>query len=305
MPAEGCEADPPTTKLTDAGARPGTRAPAPRPSRAAVAIDHGLVTMPQTPTTTPSGTSAGEALAPLVQEALASRGVHHPFLRRFASGDLPDPAAALRAYAWEYSGYSAWFPRYLKAVIGRLSSAEHKERLSHNLQEEQGLLDGDDCAELRRLGIDPSTVRGVPHPQLFARFCRAVGLEGKALRSPSPAARAWRERFERYLDEATAAQAVGALGLGTEHVVKPIYEQLLEGIRRQGDLRRQDYVFFELHCLVDDQHQQDLLDIAADLAAEPGGLAGLRQGMLTALRLRCQFWDHLLRTADGAQEQQA
>ena len=176
MRAEGCEADPPTTKLTDVGARPGTRVPAPRPSRAAVAIDHGLVTMQRTPTTTPSGTSAGEALAPLVQEALASHGVHHPFLRRLASGDLPDPGAALRAYAWEYSGYSAWFPRYLKAVIGRLSSAAHKERLSHNLREEKGLLDGDDCAELRRRGIDPSTVRGVPHPQLFARFCRAVGI---------------------------------------------------------------------------------------------------------------------------------
>ena len=45
--------------------------------------------------------------------------------------------------------------------------------------------------------------------------------------------------------------------------------------------------------------------LSADLAAAPGGLAELRQGMRTALRLRCQFWDHLLRTADGAQEQQA
>ena len=256
------------------------------------------------PTSTPSGASAGQTLPTLIQEALASRGVHHPFLRRFASGDLPDPAGALRVYAREYSGYSAWFPRYLKAVIARLSSAAHRERLSHNLQEEQGVLDGAYCEELRRRRIDPSTVYGVPHPQLFTRFCRAVGLDGKALSTPTPAARAWRERFESYLKNATPAQAVGALGLGTEHVVKPIYEQLLEGICRLGDLRREAYVFFELPCLVDDQHQQDLLDIAGDLVAEPGGLGELREGMLTALRLRCQFWDHLLRVADSAQELQ-
>ena len=82
-------------------------------------------------------------------------------------------------------------------------------------------------------------------------------------------------------------------------MVRPIYEQLLSGIIGMGMLRREDYVFFELHCLVDDQHQQDLRDIARDLIATPGGDQGLRRGMRTALEMRCEFWDSLQNSIYG------
>ncbi|MCK5941249.1 MAG: iron-containing redox enzyme family protein [Planctomycetes bacterium] len=229
----------------------------------------------------------------LIQESLAHPAVRHPFLTRFASGTFADPANALRTYAVEYSGYAAWFPRYLKAVISRLESPAHRELLAHNLEEEQGHLGADDCEELRKAGIDPATVQGVPHPALFRRFCDSLGIEPRELAQPCPAARRWRERFESFLRRATPAQAVGALGLGTEHIVRPVYEQLIKGILGMGTLRRDEFVFFELHCLVDDQHQQDLLEIAQSLADQPGGLAELRHGMLTALKLRCDFWDDL------------
>lgn len=232
-------------------------------------------------------------MQPLVQESLAHPAVHHPFLTRFARGDFRDPNAALRTYAVEYSGYAAWFPRYLKAVIASLDNEHHRELLAHNLEEEQGHLGEDDCQELRKVGINPQTVQGVPHPKLFRRFCDGMGISADELQTPTRAARRWRERFEAFLRRATPAQAVGALGLGTEHIVRPIYEQLITGILAIGKLRRQEFVFFELHCLVDDQHQQDLLEIAQDLAQKPGGVTELRQGMLTALELRREFWDDL------------
>ena len=37
-----------------------------------------------------------------------------------------------------------------------------------------GQLDADDQQSLREVGIDPATVVGVPHPQLFRRFCAAI-----------------------------------------------------------------------------------------------------------------------------------
>lgn len=237
------------------------------------------------------------ALAELVRESLAHPAVRHPFLTRFACGNFRDQEATLRRYAVEYAGYAAWFPRYLRTVISRLPEAEHRALLLRNLEEEQGQLDDDDCAALLAVGINPRTVMGVPHPLLFRRFCHALGITDEELATPTPAAVQWRTRFLQFLEGATPAQAVGALGLGTEHVVKPIYRQLLAGILALGTLRRDEFVFFELHCLVDDQHQQDLLAIAAQLAATPAEIAELQSGMRTALGLRCEFWDHLYRSA--------
>lgn len=241
----------------------------------------------------------GELLDPvddleaLVDESRRHPALSHPWLRRFAAASFPDMAAAMRDFAWNYYGYSAWFPRYLEAVISRLPDPAHRELLRHNLEEESGKLEEDGLAAIAAMGIDPSTVDGVPHPELFRRFCRALGLGDTELRRPGPVALSWRSRFRRFLRQATPAQAVGALGLGTEGIVRPVYEQILRGIRATGMLSRPDYVFFELHCEVDDQHQKDLLAIARDLAVTPGALAELREGMLVALRLRCEVWDAL------------
>jgi pyrroloquinoline quinone (PQQ) biosynthesis protein C len=235
-------------------------------------------------------------LASLVQEALAHPAVRHPFLTRFAAGAFRDQSQALRRYAVEYSGYASWFPHYLRAVISRLPRADQREMLMHNLEEEQGQLGADDCQALLGVGINPATVLGIPHPVLFRRFCQSIGIQDEELAQPTMIAARWRTRFLHFLKNATAAQAVGALGLGTERIVRPVYEKLLGGIIGLGTLRRDEFVFFELHCLVDDQHQQDLLAIARDLAEVPGGIAQLRSGMMTALDLRCEFWDHLYRS---------
>ena len=233
------------------------------------------------------------ALQSLIRESLAPPAVRHPFLSRFAECDFPNMVSALRRYALEYSGYSVWFPRYLTTVISRLQRADHRDKLEHNLAEEQGNLGADDCQELLAQGINPASVAGVPHPALFRRFTDALGIRREDLGANSSASARWRTRFLSFLQNATAAEAVGALGLGTEHIVRPVYEQLLKGIISLGTLRRDDFVFFELHCLVDDQHQQDLFEIASDLAEQPGGIAELRHGMRTALAMRCEFWDSL------------
>jgi len=231
----------------------------------------------------------------LVNESLTHPAVRHPFLTRIAACGFRDNVAALRQYAVEYSGYAQWFPRYLKGVISRLERDDHRELLSHNLEEEQGLLGEDDRAELRKVGINPDSVQNVAHPLLYRRFCDAMGVRTEELAEPSRAAARWRTRFLYFLEHATPAQAVGALGLGTEHIVKPVYKQLLKGIIAMGVLRRDEFVFFELHCLVDDQHQKDLLEIARDLARAPGGIEELRSGMRTALQMRNEFWDDLYR----------
>lgn len=233
-------------------------------------------------------------LAALVAEAEAHVAVDHPWLRAFAAGSLPDPERAVRTFAVTYNGYSQWFPRYLRMVIDRLSDPAHKALLAENLAEEKGELHEEDRLALVEAGIDVAQVEGVPHSRLFRDFCRAVGIADGDLEQVRPAAAQWRERFLLGLQQGSAAFCVGALGLGTEGVVRTIYTKLLAGIRTMTSLPRRDYVFFELHCLVDDQHQKDLLAIAETMAAQPQGHQQLRAGMRFALDLRAEFWGKLL-----------
>jgi hypothetical protein len=79
--------------------------------------------------------------------------------------------------------------------------------------------------------------------------------------------------------------------------VRSVYGHLVRAIDRFEHLAPQDAVFFRLHTLVDDDHQQVLQQIAIDLAATDAGRADLRRGMLKALQLRATFWDWLLARA--------
>lgn len=234
----------------------------------------------------------------LGDEARRHRAVDHPYLLRLAAGELPDMAAALRDYATQYYGYSAHFPRYLTAVISRLGRPDHRQALIQNLLEEAGHLAADERAALERLGVDPAWVDGVPHPQLF----RAVGerLGAAPFDESDPASLevvCWREQFLDTLVHGSSAQAIGALGLGTEGIVKHFYRHLVEAMRRFSGLSRRDYVFFELHCLVDDEHTAALNRIARDVAVDAEARRDLRKGMLKALSLRAVFWDWMLERA--------
>ena len=237
-------------------------------------------------------------LAGLSREALRHPALHHCWLATIANSGFADMGWALQDFAREYYGYSRAFPSFLRAVIDRLESPLHRELLDRNLAEEQGDIDDGDREALRQIGIDPTIVDGVSHPQLFRRFCRAIGVSSAELQTPSDAALRWRERFSRLLHNATPAAAVGALGLGTEEIVKHIYVPLLAGIRGLG-LKREDFVFFELHCLVDDQHAVDLHNVSLNLLRDGRNYNEMRLGMKEALNLRNEFWDHLYRRANS------
>lgn len=103
----------------------------------------------------------------------------------------------------------------------------------------------------------------------------------------------WREQFLNILSHGSAAEAVGALGLGTEGIVQSIYKPFEHAIRRLGTLQPHDCVFFPLHTTVDDHHQEILRQIAADFATTAEGYRDLAKGMHKALNLRDSFWSWL------------
>jgi hypothetical protein len=142
------------------------------------------------------------------------------------------------------------------------------------------------------MGIDDSWVVGIPHPILFQQFKKAICSNYSF--EINEAVTNWRTSFLNYLDTCTEAEAVGAIGLGTESVVKVIYRPLIDSFSNYTSLTLRDYVFFPLHTEVDDEHGKVLLAIANDLASQSEEHARLvLKGMETALDLRAEFWSNL------------
>ena len=232
-------------------------------------------------------------VARLADEALNHRAVHHPYLLALANGTLPDQKSALKDFAHHYHGYSSHFPRYLTAVISRLDTPHHRRALLDNLNEESGQYGAGELAALKREGIEPDWIVGIPHPELFERFRRAVGTHSTPPDHEHIEVTCWREQFLGILSHGSAAEAVGALGLGTEGIVQSIYQYLQRAVGLLDTLQARDCVFFPLHTCVDDDHQQTLQRIAAHFATTAEGRRDLAKGMHKALGLRDSFWSWL------------
>jgi pyrroloquinoline quinone (PQQ) biosynthesis protein C len=236
----------------------------------------------------------------LVAQALKHRAVRHPYLKALSEGTLPDLPFALADFARHYHGYSAHFPRFLTALISRLENPDHRTPLLANLTEESGHYEPEELKELRRCGIEADWIVGIPHPELFQRCRHALGVSGTDPASDHLEVVAWRELLLGLLSNGSPAEALGALGLGTESIVQTIYQPFVAAIRQLSTpLNPRDTVFFPLHTAVDDQHQAKLRMIAIDFATTSAGRVDLAKGMHMALALRDSFWNWLHERALG------
>lgn len=232
----------------------------------------------------------------LEEEAISHRAVNHPYLQALIHDGFSNPHLAIQDFAAQYGAYSAWFPRYLTGVISRLENPEFRNHLLDNLAEESGRLHDDDLEKINALGIKTEWVQGVPHPELFKRFQKAIGIKPNVL--PGVEVQIWREMFLNVIQNGSPEEAVGAIGLGTESVVKYIYRHLIEAIERHTSLSLEEYVFFPLHTEVDDEHGKILLGIAEEMGNKSGAAREkLRKGMLKALNLRSAYWDDMMERA--------
>jgi pyrroloquinoline quinone (PQQ) biosynthesis protein C len=239
----------------------------------------------------------------LQERADNHRAVRHPYLQRLAKGDVPNTLAAIQDLTFQYQAYSGDFIRYLTATIAQLTERPHRAALLQNLTEEAGQIHEEDVPELEKIGIDVEWIRGIAHPHLYIRFLDAVGIDEK-YRDTHPyadEAEIWRDMFLDLCLKGGAAQALGAIGLATENVVKYIYRPILDAIDNHlPDMSRKDRVFFDLHAALDDEHGEVLTDIAIEHAAQSeDARRQLKEGMLMALSIRGAFFDAMEARAEA------
>lgn len=243
------------------------------------------------------GQNSADYVNDLAEKALQHRAVNHPYLKAMGTGTLPCLYGALQDFALHYYGYSANFPRYLMALISRLEKPEHRTALLENFTEESGQYEQEELTKLKEFGVQSEWIVGIPHPILFERFRNSIGVDNTAMEDDHIEVVCWREQFLAIMNTGSAAEALGALGLGTETIVQTIYQHFVEAIQKVGTIKPEDAVFFPLHTAVDDHHQATLKAIAIDFAATPAGRADLAKGMIKALALRDSFWSWLYERA--------
>jgi pyrroloquinoline-quinone synthase len=237
-----------------------------------------------------------------------SPAIQHPLLRAIALGDFRDLPGTITRFLREYYFYSYHFTQYLTAVMSRLERPEHRSMLMPNVMEENGQMDEEHKAELLRAGIEPSFV-AAPHPELFRRFLAAIGLSREQILQQPPhlATLAWVDTFNNLCRHGSQEQAIGALGLGTEGIVRHVYLELLQGIKKAWpQMTLEQRVFFDLHAHLDDEHAHVMRIITIELCQTVAGRRRVAMGVLQSLNARRTFFDHMLvylRAMDqGAQE---
>ncbi|MBT8421824.1 MAG: iron-containing redox enzyme family protein, partial [Gammaproteobacteria bacterium] len=144
-------------------------------------------------------------------------------------------------------------------------------------------------------------VSGQPHSLLFANFQDAVGTQQNAddASRPNQPGSMWSEQFLALCQRSQCA-GIGAIGIGTELIVSGVYQQILTGLRQHSELSLRERVFFELHSHCDDEHAEQLLQIAEELATSDAAIAEIEFGARMAIQLRTAFWDRMLKRARSA-----
>ena len=105
-----------------------------------------------------------EVSAVLDREISARRLLDHPFYQRWTAGTLT--MGELREYARQYYHYAVAFPTFLSAMHSHTPDVATRQLLLENLVEEE---------------------RGPEnHPELWLRFCEALGLERDDVENAQP-----------------------------------------------------------------------------------------------------------------------
>lgn len=231
------------------------------------------------------GGTPGEFIDALCGDVMRHPAVDHPYLRRLASGNLPDMQAAIRDYCHQYWFYSAGFESYLEAVISGLRSARHQNVLRQNLEEERGRGAGGQVGE--------------PHTVLFQRFRRAAGVtpEYHAEVPPCTTVLVWRDLFLQKCQSRQPGVGLAAIGLGTELIVSSVYRRLHRAVAEHTDMKPDEYRFLTVHLDCDDEHASNMKQICLELAEDRSCREALRFGALSSLNLRHAFWDVMLARA--------
>jgi pyrroloquinoline-quinone synthase len=193
-------------------------------------------------------------LIPELKDRIARRPLlGHPFYVRWTEGSLT--RAELARYATEYYHYALAFPTFLSAIHARSEDLSMRQLLLENLIEEE---------------------RGAEnHPELWLRFCEALGLDRQAVVAsrPSPSTSALIATMRALASTGSAHEGLAAL-YAYESQVPAVAKTKIEGLARwYGIAAPRDVAFFAVHLEADVAHARTAEELLERLCTTPAARA--------------------------------
>jgi pyrroloquinoline quinone (PQQ) biosynthesis protein C len=224
------------------------------------------------------------ARPPLVAELeatgndLVARVLSHPFLTACADGTIT--LELLRAFLVQHGKYARYFTRYLCALISQLEEADDVLRLAENLTEE--------------LGFGADAAMRTPHARIYADMLRGFDIDQGAYPT-NPETQNLIDTMFMLCRQPRGTAGLGAMCLGAEGLVPPLYARLIEGFRHCG-VEPSRLEFFSIHIDCDDDHAATMYEILARQteASPSSGITALNAGDI-AVNARLRFFDALMK----------
>lgn len=209
---------------------------------------------------------------------LIDRVLRHPFMLGCADGTVT--LGQLRGFLVQHGKYSAFFTRYLCALMSELHDGDDVLKIAENLTEELGC-DGD--AESR-----------TPHSRIYADMLKMFGINPRSY-SVNPETQNLIDTMFMLCRQPMGTAGLGAMCLGAEGLVPAMYSRIVQGFRHHDvDLRRLE--FFTIHIECDDGHAATMNEILARQAEQsPSSLITALNAGDIAVGARLRFFDALMR----------
>ena len=209
---------------------------------------------------------------------LIDRVLRHPFMLGCADGTVT--LDQLRGFLIQQGKYSAFFTRYLCALMSELQDGDDVLKIAENLTEE--------------LGCDGDTESRTPHSRIYADMLKMFGINPRSY-SVNPETQNLIDTMFMLCRQPMGTAGLGAMCLGAEGLVPAMYSRIVQGFRHHKvDLRRLE--FFTIHIECDDGHAATMYEILARQAEQsPSSLITALNAGDIAVGARLRFFDALIR----------
>ncbi|MGO0791118.1 TenA family transcriptional regulator [Herbaspirillum seropedicae] len=169
----------------------------------------------------------------------------HSFLTRCREGSVS--LQELKFFLVQQGQYSAYFTRYLCAMMANLPSNVEVFELAENLFEELGFAGGEET----------------PHYLLYRNMLADFGLSLESA-PPTAATRKLIETMFSCCRDTRASVGLAALCLGAEALVPMMYADIIAGFEAHG-MSKDTIRFFHLHVACDDDHAETIENILTEM----------------------------------------
>ena len=203
---------------------------------------------------------------------IASRHLlDHPFYQRWTAGTLT--AAELRDYAAQYFHYAMAFPTFISAMHMHTEDIAVRQLLLENLIEEE---------------------RGPEnHPELWLRFCEALGLDREQVKdgAPNAATKNLIATMHSLAREGALHEGLAAL-YAYESQIPAVAKAKIDGLAKWYEIKNdRDVAFFSVHMDADVAHSNTSREILRDLCDSTAKTASAEQATQRTLDALYGFLD--------------